>query len=144
MKISRIVTILIALALSASSHSWAEDRITLCQEAQLRRIAQGVNSGAITNIEMRRLNREQERIQRAIQRAWSNGRLTPLEMRRINDIQREAGKHIYQATYDDDTYWRYPKYKPVCVNQSRPYFGYHSKRTYSHHRPAYGFYVYWK
>ena len=144
MKISRIVTILIALAFLASSHSWAEDRTTHRQEAQLQRIAQGVKSGAITNLEMRRLNREQERIQRAIQSAFANGRLASLEMRRIHDMQRKAGEHIYQAKHNDDAYRRYRKFKRVGVKHSRPYSGYHSKRTYAHHRPAYGFSVYWK
>ena len=76
-------------------------RVARRQVRQQQRIHQGVQSGELTCKEIRRLEREQLRIQRAKRRAWSDGQLTPRERVHLEFMQDRASTHIYRLKHND-------------------------------------------
>lgn len=71
------------------------------QVRQHGRIHQGIKSGELTKPEVRRLEREQVRIQKSKRRALSDGALTPKERLRLEKQQDRASKHIYRSKHND-------------------------------------------
>ena len=76
-------------------------RVTGRQIRQQKRIDQGIASGELTRWEVRRLEREQARIQRVKQEAWSDGYLSPGEKATLKVMQDKASMHIYQLKHND-------------------------------------------
>ena len=91
-------------ALAAPVTAFAQNRrpsINRIEHRQQARIRQGVRSGELTRAEAARLRSEQARIrqQERINRADGRG-LNLQERRRLNQEQRQAGRHIYRQTHD--------------------------------------------
>jgi hypothetical protein len=82
------------------SLTMAEAGVRQRQVRQQNRIYQGVNSGALTRGEFRRLEREQYHIQRDKQRAWSDGKVTRPERARLNGELNHASRDIYREKHD--------------------------------------------
>ena len=78
------------------------DGIDRRQAAQRRQIQQGVRSGQLTPQEARGLRQEQRAIRREERAYRADGVLDRAERRDLWRDQREAGRHIYQQTHDDD------------------------------------------
>ncbi len=76
-------------------------RVANRQIRQQRRIHQGIRSGELTRREIRRLERDQFKIQRFKRNAWSDGRLTPRERVRLEHGQNRASRHIYRLKHND-------------------------------------------
>ncbi|MDH4151843.1 MAG: hypothetical protein OEW79_06000 [Betaproteobacteria bacterium] len=75
------------------------DRLQHRQQAQIR---QGVRNGSLTPHEARRLSGEQRQIA-ALERSYrADGVLTPAERRDLRGELRDADRHIYNQTHDDD------------------------------------------
>ena len=70
-----------------------------------RRIYRGAVQGELTNRELRRLDRQQRRIDRAQWRAARDGYITREERRRIERKQDRAGRNIYRKTHNSRGYW---------------------------------------
>jgi hypothetical protein len=95
------------------------------EEVQQQRIQQGIQSGAITPQEARRLGMEQRHIQAAEERMRADGRLAPRERARLNqmlnkadrDISRE--KHDNQMAYSGKGNHRDPRFQQWQHNQRR-------------------------
>ncbi len=79
---------------------WAGNRPHHRQKKQIHRIADGVRSGEINKIELRRLANEQRRIKTARQIAKADGRVTYAEKRQIERMLNRASRHIYQAKHN--------------------------------------------
>lgn len=82
------------------SLTMAEAGVRQRQVRQQNRIYQGVNSGALTRGEFRRLEREQYHIQRDKQTAWSDGEITRRERARLNRELNHASRDIYREKHD--------------------------------------------
>lgn len=70
------------------------------QKEQKARIKQGVNSGALTRHETKRLAVEQKKIRRDEAKAKSDGKVTPKERKRLLHEQNHASKDIYKQKHD--------------------------------------------
>jgi hypothetical protein len=70
------------------------------QEKQQHRIANGVNSGALTARERARLGAEQAAIRRMENRARADGVVTGHERARIHHAQNHASRDIYRQQHD--------------------------------------------
>lgn len=99
---AKTITIIFAttiLALMWCSAAWA-DRSSIRDQRQTRRIRQGIRSGEITRPEVRRLKKEQRRIDNAYLRASADGHLNQRERQRLNKMQDRASRHIYRAKHN--------------------------------------------
>ena len=98
MKAKTITVIFVTtiLALMWCSAAWAE-RSSNRDLRQTLRIRQGIRSGKITRPEVRRLKKEQRRIDRAYHRASADGHLNWRERQRLDKMQDRASRHIYRA-----------------------------------------------
>jgi len=76
-------------------------RISNRQIIQQKRIHQGIRTGELTGCEIRRIERQQHRIQRQKKRTWSDGLLTPRERLRMERKQDRANRHIYRLKHND-------------------------------------------
>ena len=101
MKAKTITVIFVTtiLALMWCSAAWA-DRSSNRDHRQTRRIRQGIRSGEITRPEVRRLKKEQRRIDSAYHRASADGHLNWLERQRLDKMQNCASRHIYRAKHN--------------------------------------------
>ncbi|MBL7830499.1 MAG: hypothetical protein JNK41_05685 [Saprospiraceae bacterium] len=72
------------------------------QKQQQTRIAEGANSGELTNKEVKHLEKEQKEIQESKREAKSDGKFTRNERREVRKEQKKASKHIYKAKHDAD------------------------------------------
>lgn len=128
-----VATAVLLLAVTA----WAERGLYERHERQSLRIAQGVRSGSITPYEMRRLERQQRRIEGSIHRAWRDGRLSRHERRQIHAMMDRASRQIRWAKHNDR--FRRPHYGPP------PYW--HNPHPRPHYRPprmrGYGWWPGW-
>jgi hypothetical protein len=73
------------------------------QENQQARIKQGVDSGALTKGETRRLERQQGRIQADKLEAKSDGKVTKAERAQLTKEQNHASRNIYRAKHNGRT-----------------------------------------
>jgi multidrug efflux pump subunit AcrB len=64
------------------------------------RIDHGVASGALTEKEATRLQKEQDRVQKAEDKAMEDGKVTKMERARIERRQDQASEHIYSQKHD--------------------------------------------
>lgn len=71
------------------------------EDAQQRRIQDGIRSGAITPQEARRLEAEQQRIQAAEDRMRADGRLDYRERARLGQMQNKADRDISREKHDN-------------------------------------------
>ena len=70
------------------------------QKNQRARIHQGVESGALTRVEARRLGHEQRKVERMQRRAWSDGELSRAEKARLTRAHKRSSRHIYRAKHN--------------------------------------------
>jgi polyhydroxyalkanoate synthesis regulator phasin len=84
----------------AAAASAATPGIDKRQAQQERRIDQGVASGELTRREARRLNREQNVIDKAENRAKADGTVTAKERKRLHHLQDGANADIARQKHD--------------------------------------------
>ncbi len=70
------------------------------QKQQQVRIVHGVRQGDLSRPEVRRLERQQLRVERSRRRAWSDGTLTRRERARLHLQQDKASATIYRARHN--------------------------------------------
>ena len=100
--ISALALAMAATALPAAAQTYrSENR----EDRQQWRIYRGAVQGELTNRELRRLDRQQRRIDRAQWRAARDGYITREERRRIERKQDRAGRNIYRKTHNNRGYW---------------------------------------
>lgn len=100
--ISALALVMAAGALPAAAQSWTgENR----QDHQRWRIERGAVRGELTHRELRRLERQQRRIDRAQWRAERDGHISARERRRIDRKQDRASRNIYRKTHNRRDYW---------------------------------------
>jgi hypothetical protein len=97
--LARIAVAAAALSLTLPALAAEVDRREARQQA---RIADGVQSGALTPRETARVERKEARIDREIEagRAANGGTLTPAERRSINRQQNRVSRQIYRNKHD--------------------------------------------
>ncbi len=130
---AKTITIIFAttiLALMWCSAAWA-DRSSIRDHRQTRRIRQGIRSGEITRPEVRRLKKEQRRIDRAYRRASADGHLNRREGRRLNKMQDRASRHIYRAKHNHANRRLHRHYR------NGAYRAYHHRRAVVHNHNVY-------
>ena len=87
--------------ISALAGPWTP-RVDRREANQERRIEQGVRSGALSPGEARRLEAQQERIERAEGRAKADGVVTGRERTHLENMQNRASRNIYRKKHN----WR--------------------------------------
>ncbi len=97
MKLSLICTVLSCLLLSLPSHATRADNR---QEQQAERIAQGIDSGELTQREASKLIQQQRAIARTERRFKSDGNYTRKEKALIEHRQDAASAAIYTQKHD--------------------------------------------
>lgn len=97
-----LATLLAAVATAgfAQGAAPATPGIDQRQANQDKRIDQGVASGALSAREARRLERQQNAIERAEARAKSDGTVTARERQRLHNQQDRTSRHIYRQKHD--------------------------------------------
>lgn len=70
---------------------------------QQERIEQGVQSGALTNHEVAKLEGGQAQVDRKEARAAADGHVGPVEQRRIQRAENRQSRHIYKQKHDAQT-----------------------------------------
>lgn len=91
------------LALSAFAASAAgtdTPRIDQRQANQEQRVDKGVASGELTKREARRMNRQQNMVNKAEDRAKADGVVTAQEKQRLTKAQNKTSRHIYRQKHD--------------------------------------------
>lgn len=84
----------------AQAGTGSTPRIDQRQAWQEQRINRGVASGALTEQEAARLQKEQDRVQNAENKAIADGVVTKKERARIEHKQNRASRHIYRQKHD--------------------------------------------
>ncbi len=110
MKITRILVASIVLGLFCGIVLAQEQtpppktpRITKKQIHQQTRIKQGVKSGELTKGEIKRLEKEQAKIQHDKRAAKADGKVTPQEREKIRREQRKSSRDIYRLKHNERT-----------------------------------------
>jgi hypothetical protein len=75
-------------------------RIDQRQANQEQRIDKGIASGELTRREARRMDRQQNRIDKAENAAKSDGVVTATERRGLTKAQNSTSRHIYRQKHD--------------------------------------------
>jgi len=99
-KILKTVATSLSAVLLLGAFTLANAGVNQRQRRQQRAIRQGIKNGELTRPEVRRLEREQARIQRNEARARSDGKFTARERARINREQNRARVRIYRQKHD--------------------------------------------
>jgi hypothetical protein len=92
--------------LSISSISFAQTatpRVTKRQANQQARIAQGANSGELTNRETRRLETREAKVQHDKKAAKTDGTVTAAERAKLNREENRTSRAIYRQKHDAQT-----------------------------------------
>lgn len=98
---SLVAAALLALsAFAASAAGTDTPRIDQRQANQEQRIDQGIASGELTRREARRMNRQQNVVNRAEDRAKADGVVTAQEKARLTKAQNTTSKRIYRQKHD--------------------------------------------
>ena len=98
---SIIATAVIAcLALPGLALAQSPPRVDKRQEAQDKRIEQGVKSGELNKMEAARLEKGQARVQKMEDKAMADGEITKKEKVRIEHAQDQQSKRIYHQKHD--------------------------------------------
>jgi hypothetical protein len=92
----------------SSASSYFQEMVQRRQMQQAQRIAQGVQSGQLSETEADRLGKQQARIDKMDQQAMADGSMDSQEFAKIMHAQNKAGRHIYglghnAATASDPT-----------------------------------------
>jgi hypothetical protein len=99
----RNVAVVIA-ALSLTTPVFAQEtRVDRRQDRQEQRIDRGVESGALTPLESRRLERGQRHVESLETRAQADGTVTAREKARLEHAQDVQSKRIYRQKHDLQT-----------------------------------------
>lgn len=91
---------LLPLVLLMAGAASAQTRVDTRQENQANRIAQGVESGQLTQAEQDRLNQQQGRIARGEERAAADGTVTQREAAKLDARQNAASRNIARAKHN--------------------------------------------
>ena len=91
---------LVCSAWSASAAGTDTPRIDARQAKQEQRIDQGIASDELTKREARRMNHQQNVIDRAENKAKADGVVTAQERKRLTQAQRATSRHIYRQKHD--------------------------------------------
>ncbi len=94
--IAASIAAVLVLGVFATADAGVNDR----QKRQQKRIHQGVKSGELTKNEVKKLEKEQARIQRHETKAKSDGEFTLKERAKIRKEQDKASIHIYKEKHD--------------------------------------------
>ena len=94
------LTMTSGVALAQGAGTTSTPRIDQRQANQQERIDRGVKSGALTQKEAARLQKDQQRIGRMEKNAMADGKMTPRERRRIEHAQDTQSRKIYQEKHD--------------------------------------------
>jgi hypothetical protein len=93
-----------AIAVSAETAASAPGtntpRIDQRQANQEKRIDQGIASGELTKREARRMNRQQNVIDKAENKAKADGSVSAQERRRLTQAQNQTSRNIYRQKHD--------------------------------------------
>lgn len=102
MKTLTFATLLAAasLALPAVAQTQSTPRIDKRQANQERRIEQGEKSGALTQKEAAKLERDQAHIQKMESKATADGKVTRKERVRMEKAQDRESRRIYRQKHD--------------------------------------------
>lgn len=73
------------------------------QANQQKRIDQGVQSGQLTEKEAKKLNKQQERINKKEAKMKEDGKLTKKEREKLKKEQDKASRDIYKEKHDKQT-----------------------------------------
>jgi hypothetical protein len=96
-----VAAALLALsAFAASAAGTDTPRIDKRQANQEQRIDQGIASGELTKREARRMNRQQNVVNRAEDKAKADGVVTAQEKKRLTKAQNATSKRIYRQKHD--------------------------------------------
>jgi peptidoglycan hydrolase CwlO-like protein len=87
-------------AIAASAQTAETPRIDARQAKQEQRIDQGIASGELTKREARRLNHQQNVIDKAEDKAKADGVVTGKERKALTRAQNNASKRIYRQKHD--------------------------------------------
>ncbi|MGN7292177.1 hypothetical protein [Rhizobium sp. SAFR-030] len=97
----RLIMGALALALLGAAPAMAQTYHSNNRDArQEHRIYRGAAQGHLTPQEMRRLERQQHRIDRQQARSTRDGYVSPRERRRIERMQDRASRNIYRKTHN--------------------------------------------
>jgi hypothetical protein len=88
---------------SASASSYFQDMIQKRELNQADRIAQGINSGQLTQAEADRLGQIEAKIEKLNQKAMADGTMSPTEFAQIMQAQDKASKHIFRLGHNKST-----------------------------------------
>lgn len=92
---TRIAVFLVAAFVLLAGTNASAGSLDARRHNQLQRIERGIENGTLGPREVRRLNREQDRIAASIERMRGNdGKLGRYERARIRQKQRRASRHI--------------------------------------------------
>jgi len=95
----RLMLSFVFVAIAAATAS-ADTRADKRQANQEKRIDQGVQSGALTKPEARRLNQGQNHVENVETKPQADGTVTTAEKRRIEKAQDVQSKRIYRQKHD--------------------------------------------
>ena len=98
-----VFTIVLLSIVSVSFAQTATPRVTRRQANQQARIAQGANSGELTNRETRHLEAREAKIQRDKKAAKSDGTVTIAERAKLNREENRTSRAIYRQKHDAQT-----------------------------------------
>lgn len=103
MHVARIATIgIVTLALAVPAFA-QETRVDRRQDRQEQRIDKGVQSGALTPRETRKVEQGQRHVERLETKAQSDGTVTAREKGRLEHAQDVQSKRIYKQKHDAQT-----------------------------------------
>ena len=100
----RNVAVIGIAALSLTTPVFAQEtRVDRRQDRQEQRIDRGVESGALTPRETRRLEHGQQHVENVETRAQADGKITGREKARLEHAQDVQSKRIYKQKHDAQT-----------------------------------------
>jgi hypothetical protein len=103
MHVARIATIgIVTLALAVPAFA-QETRVDRRQDRQEQRIDKGVQSGALTPRETRKVEQGQQHVERLETKAQADGKVTAGEKGRLEHAQDVQSKRIYKQKHDAQT-----------------------------------------
>jgi tellurite resistance protein len=95
-----LIAALLALAGTAAIAQTNTPRVDQRQANQEQRIDNGIASGELTKRETKRLEKEQNVINRAENQAKADGTVSAAERRRLHKMQKHASHDIYRQKHD--------------------------------------------
>ncbi|WP_295765821.1 hypothetical protein [Undibacterium sp.] len=105
MKSVKIVSVLLAtlLAIPVFAQTTATPKVDQRQENQQKRIAEGVNSGALTAKETSNLEKREAKIEADKQAAKADGKVTKHERQHLQHEENNASKKIHDKKHNAKT-----------------------------------------